>query len=292
MADLPSQFWGGWIAVITLVSLAGLAWLTLSVYFTPNEEHDSALEPVWDEDLREGSNSPPLWWFWMLLAAMVFSLVYLMLYPGLGTYSGLLNWSQGSRIMDSYGAFEERFAEQRAAIVASTIAEIQDDQALMDTADRIFKRECSACHGADGRGQADLFPNLKDIDWQWGGSPEQIEQTIRAGRSAMMPAWQSILGDGNVAPVAEYVLALGSPDAPTHGGKAAYEQYCAACHGIEGGGNVLLGAPNLADSSWLYGAERTAVMTSIADGRNGLMPAFANRLDETEIRLLVAMLAR
>lgn len=292
MADLPTGFWSGWIVVLTLVSFAGLVWLTLSIYFTPEEHHDEASKPVWDSNLREGSSAPPFWWFWMLLAAMVFSLVYLILYPGLGSYTGLLNWSQGSRIMASYDTFEARFEESRAAIAAASLTDIQNDQGLMDTADRIFKRECAACHGPDGRGQASLFPNLQDIDWQWGESPEQIEQSIRMGRTGMMPAWQAVLGTDNVQSVTDYVLALGSPDASGHPGETVYSQYCIACHGAEAAGNPLLGAPNLADSSWLYGDGREAILTSIADGRSGVMPAFASRLDATQIRLLVALLAR
>ena len=83
--ELPTGFWGGWILVVTLVSLAAIIWLSISIYTTP--EVDPAKqqeEPVWDNDLREGSKAPPLWWFWLLLGATVFSLVYLMLYPGLG----------------------------------------------------------------------------------------------------------------------------------------------------------------------------------------------------------------
>lgn len=292
MADLPTGFWSGWIIVLTVVSFVGLVWLTLSVYFSPDDHQEGAAEPVWDNNLREGSSAPPFWWFWMLLAAMVFSLVYLILYPGLGSFTGLLNWSQGSRIMDSYGAFEERFEETRATIAATSLTEIQNDLNLMDTADRIFKRECAACHGPDGRGQASLFPNLHDIDWQWGPTPEQIEQTIRQGRNAMMPAWQAVLGADNVQLVTDYVLALGSPDAAEHDGQTVYTQYCIACHGADGTGNTMLGAPNLTDSSWLYGDDRSSILNSIANGRSGVMPAFGSRLDATQIRLLVALLAR
>ncbi|MEX0964606.1 MAG: cytochrome-c oxidase, cbb3-type subunit III [Pseudohongiellaceae bacterium] len=291
MADLPTGFWSGWIIVLTCVSLVTLTWLVLSVYFAPSAGEDAANEPVWDNDLREGSNAPPLWWFWMLLAALVFSLIYLILYPGLGSYKGLLNWSQGSRIVESYENYNASFQEARAQIAASNLAEIQNDLELMQTAERIFKRECSACHGPDGRGQASLFPNLMDIDWQWGSSAEQIEQTIRAGRRANMLAWQSILGDESVDQVADYVTNFADND-ETHPGRAIYQQNCAACHGPDGAGNTALGAPNLADNIWLYGGDLANVRASIGAGRNGVMPAFAKRLDDAQIKLLVAMLAR
>ena len=292
MADLPTGFWSGWIIVLTLVSLAALLWLAISVYFSADADKHPEVEPVWDNDLREGRNAPPMWWFWFLLATMVFSLVYLMLFPGLGSYAGLLNWSQGSRVSESTENFDQNFAEVRAEIAATGLAELQSDPELMETAERIYQRECSACHGPEARGQASMFPNLMDIDWQWGSSPEQIEQSIRGGRVAGMLAWQAILGDEVVGQIADYVSMIDENDATSHAGKAAYDQNCSACHGLEGEGNVLLGAPNIADDIWLYGGDINTLKASISAGRNGVMPAFGKRLDETQIKLLVAMFAR
>ena len=291
MAELPTGFWSGWVIVLTCVSFAALIWMVLSVYFARGADEHAEQEPVWDNDLREGSSAPPLWWFWMLLATLVFSLIYLMLYPGLGSYRGLLNWSQGSRIVESYANYDANFLEARSRIAGSDLAEIQNDLGLMQTAERIFMRECSACHGPDARGQASLFPNLMDIDWQWGSGAEQIEQSIRGGRLANMLAWQAILGDESVDQVTDYVANFSESDV-AHPGRAIYQQSCAACHGLDGVGNPLLGAPNLADNIWLYGGDIETVRASIAAGRNGVMPAFAKRLDDAQIKLLVAMLAR
>jgi len=110
MADLPSGFWSGWIIVITLVSLATLVWLVFSIYFSSDDsvEHSADGEPVWDGDLREGSNAPPLWWFWLILSAMIFSVIYLMLYPGMGAFRGMLGWSQQSRLEGSFSEFDQR----------------------------------------------------------------------------------------------------------------------------------------------------------------------------------------
>jgi cytochrome c oxidase cbb3-type subunit 3 len=228
----------------------------------------------------------------MLLAALVFSLVYLMLYPGLGSYKGLLNWSHGKRIVESYETYDTSFQDIRANIAAKSLAEVQNDLDLMQVSERIFKRECSACHGPDARGQASLFPNLMDIDWQWGSSAEQIEQSIRGGRVANMLAWQSILGDDSVNQVAEYVADMGDSAAADHPGQAVYQTNCVACHGVDGAGNPLLGAPNLADNIWLYGGDIETIKASVAAGRGGVMPAFEKRLDDMQIKLLVAMLAR
>lgn len=292
MADLPTGFWSGWIIVLTLVSMAGVAWLTLSIYFSKDAEAQSDHEPVWDTNLKEGSNAPPMWWFWMLFAAMIFSLIYLMLFPGLGSYEGMLNWSQGKRVTDSYENYDASFAAARQEIVDASLAEIQNDLALMDTAERIFQRECSACHGPDGRGQISMFPNLHDVDWQWGSSAEQIEQSIRLGRNATMIAWQQTLGDETTDAVAEYVSLMSEGVDESHAGKAIYDQNCVACHGTNGEGNQLLGAPRLDDDIWLYGGDLVSIRESLANGRFGVMPGFNGRLDDAQIKLLVALLVR
>ena len=292
MADLPTGFWSGWIIVVTLTSLCAVAWLTYSLYFSPDSDQHPEVEPVWDNNLREGTKAPPMWWFWLLFGTLIFTLVYLMLYPGLGSFSGFLNWSQGSRVTESYENFEANFAEIRSEITALSLAEMQNDLDLMATADRIFARECATCHGPDGRGQASLFPNLHDVDWQWGSSAEQIEFTIRNGRQAQMIAWQAVLGDEGVRQVADYVQVIGEAGNESHVGKAAYEQNCIACHGMDGTGNALLGAPNLSDDIWLYGGDGDSIATSISGGRFGVMPVFNERLDALQIKLLVALLAR
>ncbi len=292
MADLPSGFWSGWIMVVTIVSLAAMAWLTYSLYFSADAEAQTEIDPVWDNDLKEGSKAPPMWWFWLLFASLVFTLTYLMLYPGLGGWTGMLNWSLGSRMAESYENFEANFAEERERISNLSLLQIQNEPQLIATAERIFARECADCHGSDGRGQAALFPNLQDIDWQWGSSVEQIELSIRGGRRAQMIAWKDVLGEQGIEQVAEYILVLGQQNSENHPGKVAYDQYCVACHGLEGDGNILLGAPRISDDIWLYGGDLETLKTTLREGRFGIMPAFGDRLDDLQIKLLLALLVR
>ena len=294
MADMPSDFWSGWIIILTVTSLVALAWMVVSIYFHSShklEENGEGADPVWDENLREGSTAPPLWWFWLILGAMVFSVIYLMLYPGLGSFKGILNWSQDSRLKSSYTAYNNQFEQARNAVGSSTLEQLQSDSALMKTAETVFSRNCEACHGIGGNGQDFLFPDLNDEDWQWGGSAEQIENSIRQGRVANMVSWQSALGDTGVAEVADYILNFGN-QAEDHAGKSKYQKFCVACHGIDGKGNQQMGAPNLSDDTWLYGGSKKALVQTISEGRNGIMPAFGSRLDDTQVRLLVAWLTR
>ena len=291
MASVASGFWAGWVVTITVVSVIGLVWLILSVYSARDDSAEVASH-LWDETLREGTTPAPLWWFWLILALLAFSVVYLILYPGLGAYAGALRWSQGSRLADSVALYEHNFAPERARIAQAPIAELQRDPTAMRSAWHLFNNNCTACHGSDARGQASLFPNLTDADWQWGGDEAQLTQTITQGRTAVMPPWAAALGDEGVTKMADYVLALSKGGAPADGDAAQqYLMFCSACHGQNGAGQPALGAPALNDAVWLYGGTPTAVRESIANGRTGTMPAFAARLDATEIKLLAAWLA-
>ena len=113
---MPTDFWAGWITILTVTSFIGLSWLIFSIYFSGEDNAEEADGPVWDENLREGSNPAPMWWFWLILALMVFSVIYLMLYPGLGSFAGALKWSQGGRLDDSFVVYESEFGGVRNLI--------------------------------------------------------------------------------------------------------------------------------------------------------------------------------
>ena len=292
MSDMPSDFWSGFIIILTVVSLIGLAWLVFDVYFAPREDRDAVPRPVWDGNLRKGFHPAPIWWFWLILAFMVFTVLYLMLYPGLGSFSGALRWSQGGQLRESLVTYDNEFGGIRNLIAEAQLDTLRSDDDMMRSAQRIFDRNCAVCHGYDAAGQANYFPDLTDAEWQWGGDPAQIEQSIRAGRFAVMVGWQTVLGDDGVQNVSDYLDVIGTDAAAGHAGQAQYNQVCVACHGVDGSGNVALGAPNLVDDVWLYGDSREALEHSIAVGRAGEMPAFGERLDDAQIRLLVALLTR
>lgn len=294
MANLPSDFWAGWITVITVVSLIGLAWLVYSVYFAKQSDANVA-QQVWDETLREGTVAAPLWWFWLIVALLAFTVVYLILYPGLGSWRGTLQWSQGGRLAESAARYDEEFGAARARIAATDAEALRSDAAVLRSAASVFRNNCAACHGEDAGGQAKTFPSLTDREWQWGGDTAQLEQTITAGRQAVMPPFQLVLGDTGIAAVADYVISLSRVEPGRLGlaeGNRLFGLYCTACHGADGGGNIALGAPPLNDGSWLYGGSTLDVRRTIALGRNGVMPSFVTRLEPAQIKMLVAWLGR
>ncbi|MFQ6021090.1 MAG: cytochrome-c oxidase, cbb3-type subunit III [Acidiferrobacterales bacterium] len=291
MADLPTDFWGGWIVIITVVSLCGLGWLVFSVYFSSSKPEKTTTH-VWDETLHEGVNPPPMWWFWMILILMVVTVSYLMLYPGLGSFRGVLKWSQGGQLKESAASYEIEYGAVRQQWLEVSLDKLANNEGAMHTASRMFKNNCAICHGVDARGQASYFPDLTDDNWQWGGTPEQIRETIVNGRNGAMPPWGAALGREGVFNVTEYVLKLSGRQQVdknvARAGEEKFKQLCVACHGPEGKGNPSLGAPNLTDDVWLYGGSQRAVMKSIAEGRQGRMPAFKDFLGEARVHLLAA----
>ena len=288
MADLPSEFWGGWIAAITIASFVALLWLVIDVYRSGPDGNE---QQVWDETLREGARPAPMWWFWFILALMIISAVYVMLYPGLGTWRGALGWSMGGRVEERFIDYEVQFGTQRRLILDMPLTELADSQSAMQSAWHVFNSNCSSCHGRDAAGQVKQFPDLTDAYWQWGDDEARIIETIDAGRQGAMPGWLEVAGEEGVSQLADHVLDLSRGEAAaaaaTPGGQL-FQQLCTACHGSDGSGNPLLGAPALNDADWTYGGARGEVIQSIAMGRNGTMPAFGTRLDKTQIRLLAA----
>lgn len=290
---LAADFWAGWVLVLTVLSVVGLGWFVYSLYFGAdgNRPGVDAESPVWDGDLREGAHPAPMWWFWVMLAALVVSAVYLMLYPGLGSYAGALRWTEGGRLAASASAWQARFGDARAEIASAKLADLRADAEHMAAAERLFARHCAACHGEDAAGQADLFPSLVDAAWQWGGDAAAIETSIRNGRTAVMVGWGAVLGEDGVREVADYVLQMPAGLPAEHPGQARYAQFCVACHAADGTGNPALGAPDLTSGTYLYGTGE-ALLATIRDGRSGEMPAFGERLDDAQIRLLVAWLSQ
>ena len=290
--------WSLFVIVLTIVNILACVWL---LRWTAKPK--SATEKigggadtghVWDKDLREYNNPLPKWWLWLFYITVVFGLVYLVLYPGLGTFKGIKGWTQANQYEAERAAVEAKAAEWFAPFASMTVPQLAGDAKAMSTANNLFQNNCAQCHGSDGGG-ARGFPNLSDADWQWGGDADTIVQTITAGRMAAMPPWGEVLGPDGVEEAVAYVQTLsGQPAdaAKAAAGKTRFETVCAACHGMDGKGNPLLGAPNLTDQTWLYGSDAATIRETIVKGRNGQMPSFGDKLGEQRVRLLAAYVTR
>ena len=290
MSQFTSDFWDLYIAIFALVSIVacGLFLKSQSVRKAPGAAPTTG--HVWDEDLAEYNNPLPRWWSWLFYITIAFSLAYLVLYPGLGSWRGLLGWSQVSQLEQEIALAEKRFGplyEKFAALEVQTLAKNAEALAI---GQKLFLNNCAQCHASDGAGSRG-FPNLTDRDWLWGGEPKAIQATIAEGRTGTMPPFGAALGEQGVKDVAHYVMSLSGL---THDslrrarGEPLFKQTCAACHGGEGKGSAALGAPNLTDRIWLHGSAEPTIMETIARGRSNQMPAHKQLLSEAKIHILTA----
>jgi cytochrome c oxidase cbb3-type subunit III len=289
MSEFTSNFWSVYIALITIVSI--LACAVLLKMQSVRKVGGSTTETTghtWDGDLGEYNNPLPRWWSWLFYITIVFGLVYLVLYPGLGSYGGALGWTQVTQLAEEdaranaeYGPLYDKFVAQDAKTLASSPEALAVGQ-------KLFLNHCAQCHASDGGGSRG-FPNLTDRDWLWGGDPATIKASITDGRTGVMPPFGPLLGEQGVKDVAHYVMSLsGAPSDSIRvaRGKPLFEQSCAACHGADGKGNPALGAPNLTDRIWLYGSGEPTIIETITRGRNNQMPAHRGFLSDAKIHLL------
>ena len=292
MADFNSDFWHWYISIITIISILACVWLLwwmTSGFKKTDEVEDTG--HVWDGDLTELNNPLPRWWLGLFYITIAFGGFYLLLYPGLGTFGGILGWTSTGSYEQEVERVEARVGPLFARYQQTPINDLLKDEAALKIGDRLYATYCTTCHGSDARG-ARGYPNLRDSSWLWGGDPESIKTTITDGRVAGMPAWEGPLGgETGVDEVVQYVLSLSGRATITalaDKGKAKFDIFCVACHGATGTGNTAIGAPNLTDGVWLYGGSLTRISQSIAQGRNGQMPAHGEFLGEAKIHLLTA----
>ena len=291
MSDFTHGFWSVFVAGITIVSiLACLLLLWFSGKAKAMTAHDNTTGHVWDGDLREMNNPLPRWWVWLFIITVVFALVYLALYPGLGTFKGSLAWSSTGQHAAEMRKGEEEIAPLYARFADMKAEEMARDPQAMAIGERLFMNNCSQCHGSDARGSKG-FPNLTDSDWLYGGAPDKIVETLTNGRVGNMPPLGAALGSADdVKNVAQYVLSLsGSPHDSVRAalGKSKFG-VCAACHGNDGKGNPAVGAPNLTDDIWLHGYGEATIISMINNGKVNQMPAQADKLSPAQIQVLAA----
>ena len=290
MADFTSGFWSLWVAGLTLISIVACALLLQALSRRKAAGDPEKTSHVWDEDLDEYNNPLPRWWIGLFWITIVFSLGYLWFYPGLGSYEGSLKWSSAGEHAQEVRLAEEKYGPLYAKYAQTDLVRLSADPEARIVGQKLFLNYCSQCHASDARG-AKGFPNLADRDWLYGGEPDVIKATIMNGRNGVMPPMGAALGgEKNVKDVANYVRSLSGlandPDAALRG-KPLFAA-CAACHGPEGKGNPMLGAPNLTDKVWLYGSSEATIVETITKGRNNTMPAHKEVLGEARAHLLAA----
>jgi cytochrome c oxidase cbb3-type subunit 3 len=291
-----STGWSLWIVILTIVNILACFWLLrwTSKPRTANEKIGGGADTghVWDKDLREYNNPLPKWWLWLFYITIAFGLLYLALYPGLGNFAGTKGWTQAKQYEEERNAVEAKAQAILGPLAAMPVDDLVNNEQAMKTARNLYLQNCSQCHGSDGGG-AKGFPNLANADWQWGSDADSVVATIANGRIAQgMMAWGPVLGEQGVDEVVAYLQQIsGQPhDATLAAAGAGRFQTtgCIGCHGVDGKGNPLVGAPNLTDDVWLYGGDAATLKESVANGRAGQMPAWGEKLGEQRVKLLAA----
>jgi cytochrome c oxidase cbb3-type subunit 3 len=260
----------------------------------------------WD-GLKELNTPLPRWWLWIFYATIVWSIGYWIVYPSwplLSSYTvGTSGWHSRTAIVRDLEALKAIRGPMMDKLAAASVEEIKADPGLLDFARAqgrtAFGDNCAPCHGPGGGG-AKGYPNLNDDEWLWGGTLGDIATTIRHGirsadaktRLGSMPAFgrDGMLKREEIEASADYVRSIaGLPvdaKADFAAGKKVFAASCAACHGDDGKGKSDVGAPNLTDQIWLYGSDKAVIVEGLWNGRGGVMPAWADRLDQTTIKAL------
>jgi cytochrome c oxidase cbb3-type subunit III len=241
------------------------------------------------DGIEELNNPLPAWWTWLFLATIAFSAGYFVLYPGFGSFAGVLGWTSDGQHASEVEEANRRFGPLFERYAASPILSLVEDEQAVGMGGRIFANNCAMCHGSDARGNLG-YPDLTDGDWIHGGSPESIVHTITHGRNGAMPPLAAVVGgEAGTGTVVDYVLSLSGREhdaASAAQGQVHFATICAACHQPDGRGNAQLGAPNLTDDVWLHGGRPEDIRRTIEVGIMSQMPAHGSILTPGQIHLV------
>ncbi len=287
-----SNFWSGWIIVLTLSCLGLVTYVLYATWKTQRKEMTEETTGHSFDGIEELDNPMPRWWIMMFVATLIFTVGYLFLYPGLGTWKGYLGWTSTNELERAQLKHDRKYGEHFRYLATKPVEDLVNNPKALAMGQRLFTNNCALCHATDARGSFG-FPNLRDGDWLYGGEFDEIKTTIMAGRQGQMPAWGPVIGEKGVTQVSAYVRDLsgidtGASAATLQAGKKVYQTTCAVCHAQDGTGNKMLGAPNLTDDSWLYGSSQSQVEYTVRSGRNGVMPAWETIMGKEKVHLVAA----
>jgi len=287
--------WTWFVVAVTALNLLGCVLLLRgNTKRRPTDPKPEETGHVWDGDLTEYNKPLPRWWINMFYLTIAFAVGYLV-YFGVGNLKGIGHWSSKSEWALEKAAEDARLDDTLKIYAGKPIDELARNAEAVSIGRTIFINRCAACHGSSGHGAVG-YPDLTDDIWHWGGTPNRILETIQEGRHAVMPAWADTLkaqgGDTAVDDTIAYVLSMSKPDqakdAAAERGEKLFAGICVACHGPQGKGNQVMGAPDLTDAYWLYGNSLASLHKTLNEGRQGVMPAWKEVLGDTRTRLVGA----
>ena len=295
------------VTILHILGYIGLVYWTTHIKAGGDAKEGEIIDHTWDGDLKEMNNPMPGWWLSLFYLMIAFAIAYLFLYPGV--YKGSKGWTQLTQYQQESRRVDARSAEYFRHYAGKSVEDLAKDPDALATGRRIFLQNCAVCHATDAGGTPGNYPNLTDKDWIWGGTPENIINTITNGHTGAMPAGGALISvTPGQAPSAEdqqkledvsnYILALDGYEhdqALAEKGKELYSTSCVACHGPDGKGNPVIGGINLADQTWLYAEDpedpaalKAFIQHQIQKPRNNVMPAWKDILGEAKIKVVAA----
>ena len=298
------------IAAVTILHILGyiaLVYWTTHLKAGGGAKEGDIIDHTWDGDLKEMNNPMPGWWLSLFYLMIAFAILYLVLYPGV--FKGVKNWTQIGQYQQESRSIDAQSDEYFRHYAGKSVEELAKDPDALATGRRIFAQNCAVCHAGDAGGIPGSYPNLTDKDWIWGGTPENIINTITNGHTGAMPPGGALIAVTPGQPpsaedqeklddVSNYVLSLGGyphDQARADKGKELYSTSCIACHGPDGKGNPVIGGINLADQTWLYAddpedpaALKAFIEHQIQQPHNNVMPAWKDALGDAKIKVVAA----
>lgn len=286
---------------------------------------------VWDDDLEEFNNPLPNWWIWGFYATFIFTIIYWLMYPawpvggtftkgipGLNTISYTATTADGKEVeksthwnsrakfmveMNELNDSQKKWFDKVASMQYEEVSKDADLMQFVNSAGKtLFSDNCAPCHQQGAQGKIGFSPNLTDDYWKWGGTYQNIYDTLQHGHRGYMPPFREVLSDEQITQLANYVLQMsGEPNdaASATAGAALFRGEAAACyycHGADAKGRQEVGSENLTDKIWMWAnvpgsktqqAKLNEVKTVIAGGlARGVMPNWDTRLKPEQIKLL------
>ena len=295
------------VTILHILGYIGLVYWTTHIKAGGDAKEGEIIDHTWDGDLKEMNNPMPGWWLSLFYLMIAFAIAYLFLYPGV--YKGSKGWTQLTQYQQESRRVDARSAEYFRHYAGKSVEELAKDPDALATGRRIFLQNCAVCHATDAGGTPGNYPNLTDKDWIWGGTPENIINTITNGHTGAMPPGGALIAvtpgqppsaedQEKLEDVSNYILSLGGYEHDkglAEKGKALYDTSCVACHGPDGKGNPIIGGINLADQTWLYAEDsedpaalKIFIQNQIQHPRNNVMPAWKDILGEAKIKVVAA----
>ncbi|MDL5028990.1 c-type cytochrome [Vibrio sp. TMPB1044] len=283
-----STFWNLWAVLLTLIFFVLMVSVVVKYWRSNHKaDHDHTIGTF--DGIEEKDAPPPKLLFVSYAVAFLLSAGYLVLYPGLGEWEGLVDWEQSD---DKLSSPSTTLNEQFAQTTETTLEGLAAIPEIVNSGQILFQTHCAACHRDNAQGQKH-FPNLIDQEWLYGGSDEAVIHSIAKGRNGAMPGWSEIMRPDEVAKVSYYLASLNQrhtdvPEIKVELGKTLFVKYCSSCHADGAVANPAIGVPDLSDDIWLHGGSIEEIQHTINYGLNNLMPAFDKQLTENEILALGA----